>query len=56
MDSLEAVRRVREKMSRTAAHDVRRLIAAINEARVKEAARIISPGRRAEKVATATNG
>lgn len=55
-NSLQAVRRVREEMSRAAGHDVRRLIAAINETRGKAAARIISPGHSAEKVATTTGG
>ena len=51
MNSLSAVRRVRKEMSQAAGHDVRRLIATINESRAKVAARIISPGSAAETVA-----
>lgn len=51
MNSLSEVRRVRHEMSKAAGHDVRRLIAKINESRAKVAARIISPGAAAETIA-----
>lgn len=51
MNSLSAVRRVRKEMSQAAGHDVRKLIATINESRAKVSARIISPGSAAETVA-----
>lgn len=50
MDNMMEVRRVRDAMSKAAEHDVRRLIAVINEARSRESKRIISPGSRAENV------
>lgn len=56
MNSLSEVRRVRLEMSKAAGHDVRRLIAAINASRDKEASRIISPGSDAETVASAKLG
>ena len=49
MNSYSEVRRVRAAMSEAAAHDVRRLIAAINERRPQVAARIIDPGTEAEQ-------
>ena len=51
MNSLIAVRRVRKEMSKSVGHDVRQLIATINESRAKAVARIISPGSAAETVA-----
>lgn len=55
-NSLREVRRVREQMSKAAGHDIRRLIAMINETRPKAATRIISPGAHAEKSSTAAGG
>lgn len=49
MNSYSEVRRVRAAMSEAAGHDVRRLIAAINERRPQSAARIIDPGTEAEQ-------
>jgi len=49
MNSYSEVRRVRAAMSEAARHDVRRLIAAINERRPQSAARIIDPGTEAEQ-------
>ncbi len=49
MNSYSEVRRVRAAMSEAAGHDVRRLIAAINERRTEAAARIIDPGTEAEQ-------
>ena len=49
MDSYSEVRRVRAAMSDAAGHDVRRLIALINERRPQAAARIIDPGTEAEQ-------
>lgn len=49
MNSYSEVRRVRHAMSEAAGHDVRRLIAAINERRPQSAARIIDPGTTAEQ-------
>lgn len=48
MNSYSEVRRVRAAMSDAAGHDVRRLIATINERRPQSAARIIDPGTEAE--------
>ena len=49
MNSYSEVRRVRAAMSKEAGHDVRRLIATINERRPQSAARIIDPGTEAER-------
>jgi hypothetical protein len=48
MDSYSEVRRVRQQMSEAVAHDIRKLIAAINERRDSVASRIIDPGTKAE--------
>ena len=49
MNSYSEVRRVRSVMSEAAGHDVRRLIATINERRPQSASRIIDPGTKAEQ-------
>jgi len=49
MDSYNEVRRVRHQMSEAAGHDIRKLIAAINERRDRVASRIIDPGTKAEQ-------
>ena len=49
MDSYSEVRRVRAAMSEATGHDVRALIAIINERRPRSAARIIDPGTEAEQ-------
>ena len=49
MNSYNEVRRVRAAMSEAASHDVRRLIASINERRPLSPARIIDPGTEAEQ-------
>lgn len=49
MDSYSEVRRVRQQMSRDADHDIRKLIATINERRDSAASRIIDPGTKAEQ-------
>jgi len=49
MNSYSEVRRVRAAMSQATGHDVRRLIAMINERREQSAARIIDPGTEAEQ-------
>lgn len=49
MNSYSEVRRVRAVMSAAAGHDVRRLIAMINQRRPKAAGRIIDPGTDAER-------
>jgi len=49
MNSLSEVRRVRERMSQTAGHDVRKLIAIINERRAGVESRIVDPGAKAEQ-------
>ena len=49
MDSYKEVRRVRQQMSEAAGHDIRKLIAAINERRDSVASRIIDPGTKAEQ-------
>ena len=49
MDSYSEVRRIRQQMSEAVGHDVRKLIAAINERRNSVASRIIDPGTRAEQ-------
>jgi len=49
MDSYSEVRRVRSAMSKAAGHDVRSLIAKINERRPQSVARIIDPGTEAEQ-------
>jgi len=49
MDSYSEVRRVRAAMSEAAGHDIRRLIAKINERRPQSAGRIIDPGTKAEQ-------
>ena len=49
MDSYSEVRRVRQAMSAAAGHDIRKLIALINERRSEVAHRIIAPGTKAEQ-------
>lgn len=49
MDSYREVRRVRGQMSKAVGHDLRKLIAAINERRDRVASRIIDPGTKAER-------
>jgi len=49
MSSYSEVRRVRAAMSEAAVHDVRRLIAAINQRRPRSVERIIDPGTEAEQ-------
>ena len=49
MDSYSEVRRVRHAMSAAAGHDIRKLIAMINERRPEVAHRIIDPGTKAEQ-------
>ncbi len=49
MDSYSEVRRVRSAMSKATGHDVRALIALINERRPRSATRIIDPGTEAEQ-------
>jgi len=49
MDSYNEVRRVRQRMSQDANHDIRKLIATINERRDSAASRIIDPGTKAEQ-------
>ncbi len=49
MDSYSEVRRVRHKMSAAAGHDIRKLIAMINERRAEVVHRIIDPGTKAEQ-------
>lgn len=49
MDSYSEVRRARQRMSEAAGHDVRKLIAIINERRDRVALRIIDPGTKAEQ-------
>lgn len=49
MDSYTEVRRVRKLMSERAGHDIRTLIASINDKWPDEAARTIDPGTKAEQ-------
>lgn len=49
MNSYSEVRRVRGAMSEAAGHDVRALIATINERRRQAGGRIIDPGTEAEQ-------
>lgn len=49
MNSYSEVRRVRSAMSDAAGHDIRVLIAKINERRPQAVARIIDPGTEAEQ-------
>ncbi|MEY3203674.1 MAG: hypothetical protein RLZZ21_5 [Planctomycetota bacterium] len=56
MNSLAEVRRVRKEMSKATGHDIRRLIAKINERRNMVAGRIISPGSAAETVGSTKPG
>jgi len=49
MDSYSEVRRVRQQMSEAAEHDIRKLIATINERRDSVGSRIIDPGTKAEQ-------
>ena len=49
MNSYSEVRRVRKLMSAAAGHDVRKLIATINERRSSVVSRIIDPGTKAEQ-------
>ena len=51
MDSYSEVRRVRKAMSQAVGHDIRKLIALINERRSEVADRIIDPGSKAEQCA-----
>lgn len=52
MDSYSEVRRVRELMSQSVGHDIRKLIALINQGRDSVASRIIDPGTKAEQCDT----
>ncbi|NQV26160.1 MAG: hypothetical protein HQ518_17535 [Rhodopirellula sp.] len=49
MNSYSEVRRVRKAMSQAAGHDIRQLIAMINERRSEVLSRIIDPGTQAEQ-------
>ena len=49
MGSYSEVRRVRQQMSEAAEHDIRKLIATINERHDSIASRIIDPGTKAEQ-------
>ena len=49
MNSLSEIRRVRAAMSAESGHDVRRLIAVINQRRPQSASRIIDPGTKSEQ-------
>jgi len=49
MDSYSEVRRVRKLMSERAGHDIRKLIASINERWPEDTARVIDPGTQAER-------
>lgn len=49
MNSYTEVRRVRSAMSAAVGHDVRALIAKINERRAMAASRIVDPGSEAEQ-------
>ena len=49
MDSYNEVRRVRKEMSARAGHDIRRLIASINNRWPHEALLAIDPGTKAEQ-------
>ena len=49
MSSYSEVRRVRSAMSKEAGHDVRRLIAMINERRSRSTGPLIDPGTAAER-------
>jgi len=49
MDSYTEVRRVRQAMSESVGHDVRKLAALFNERRSQVASRIIDPGTKAEQ-------
>lgn len=49
MNSLSEVRRVRSAMSEAVGHDIRALIAKINESRPQCSSRIIDPGTAAEQ-------
>ena len=49
MDSYSEVRRVRKAMSQAAGHDIRKLIAMINERRSEVADRLFDPGTKAEQ-------
>ncbi|MEZ6061497.1 MAG: hypothetical protein R3C19_14220 [Planctomycetaceae bacterium] len=52
MDSYNEVRRVRKEMSAQAGHNIRTLIAAINNRWPDEASRAIDPGTKAEQCET----
>jgi len=52
MNSYSEVRRVRHAMSAAVGHDIRKLIAMINERRSEVAHRIIDPGTKAEQCDT----
>ena len=49
MNSYSEVRRVRHAMSAAAGHDIRKLIAIINEHRLEVSHRIINPGIKADQ-------
>ena len=49
MNSYSEIRRVRHAMSAAVGHDIRKLIAKINERRSEVAHRIIDPGTKAEQ-------
>ncbi|MFT5524588.1 MAG: hypothetical protein ACI9G1_003404 [Pirellulaceae bacterium] len=49
MDSFDEVRRVRKEMSERAGHDIRTLIASINNRWPDDASRAIDPGTKAEQ-------
>lgn len=49
MDSYTEVRRVRNAMSESVGHDIRKLAALFNERRIQVADRIIDPGTKAEQ-------
>jgi hypothetical protein len=51
MDSYSEVRRVRKEMSERAGHDIRTLIASINQRWRNDASRIIDPGTKAQQCA-----
>lgn len=49
LSNYDEIRKVRHEMSAAAGHDIRKLIATINELRDKHSDRIISPGKLAEQ-------
>ena len=52
----EEIRAVRKRMSAQSGHDVRKLIALINERRDDYADRVINPGNAAEQTAPLASG